>query len=172
MKIEAALKRMAEDGFFVSVDGDDLRIQSDKSLNDEQRTFLKKHKTEIIAELQTATVYDLDRYVSEKAGAIKYWRFLHNGVEVDFASGATVAEAVDLLRIGSDDVLEPVIEYDEPDAEPDTEQVTCGDCEHFQPDKIGDGSGIGSCQAGAWTPGRGLCLYPNAKRFCNDFKQE
>jgi hypothetical protein len=180
-------------------------------------------------------IYDLDRHATEKDTAIKYWRFRRNGVEIDIASGATLAEAHELLGLSSDDELEalPVTEESKPlsdeevsqlldraitglhlsrqqlcaelsdddmagiqageirletvrgyaevwaKREPmdianniraDTKQVTCGACEHFQPDKIGDGSGIGSCRVNAWKPGRGMPLYPMAKRFCGDFK--
>jgi len=181
------------------------------------------------AEKPPAVVHDLDRYAAEKEAATRCWRFRFNDTEVDVASGATLAEAHELLRIGPDDLLELVIEYDDGNApvslsapsmpgwqettirmwlshigETDLEiiaetinkchvdiearefflgcarnalsetdqAVTCGDCEHFQPDTIGDGSGIGSCEADAWKSGRGPCLYPKAKRFCNDFKQE
>ncbi len=227
-------------GFTLEAENGRLMVEPFSKLTQEQLQFLRCHKAEIIAELQTATIHDLDLHAAEKEAATRCWRFRLNDTEVDFASGATIAEAAKLLRIGPDDELEalpvteepkplpdeevsqlldravtglnfsrsqlcaelsdddmagirageirletvrgyaevvdlePLIEYDEPE-EPDILQdidpVTCGDCEHFQPDKIGDSTGIGSCRVNAWKPGRGMALYPNAKRFCNDFKQ-
>lgn len=50
---------------------------------------------------------------------------------------------------------------------PELKDVVCGDCRHFLPDEIGDGTGIGSCANGliGTKP-----LYPNAKRICHSFK--
>jgi hypothetical protein len=45
--------------------------------------------------------------------------------------------------------------------------VRCGDCAHFRPDTIGDGTGIGSCLAGV--PLHGLPRYPKAERHCPAF---
>ncbi len=123
--MKSIIQKMAERGVLVSVDHGELRVKSDKQLNDEQRQYLRNHKTEIIDELQSATVYDLDRHAAEKNAAIKYWRFLHNGVEVDIVGGATLTEAVDLLGCGSDDTLEPLIRYDEPD---DDDRRHCCEC--------------------------------------------
>lgn len=49
--------------------------------------------------------------------------------------------------------------------------VTCSGCQYFEVDKIGNGAGIGSCTRDAWTAGKPL-LYPNAERFCNQYKQK
>jgi hypothetical protein len=220
-------------GISLSIVDDKLKVQPLSALNQVQRVFIREHRNEIILELQAtqkqpATVHDLDRHAAEKDASVKFWRFLHGGVELDIASGATLVEAHDLLGCTSDDILEPIIAHDEseaqagspPDPMPGWQEttirmwldhigetdpeiiaetinkchvdiearefflgrarkvlgdtgkvVTCGACEHFRPDKIGDGSGIGSCAANAWTPGRGMPLYPMAKRLCNDFKQ-
>lgn len=45
--------------------------------------------------------------------------------------------------------------------------VRCGDCGHFQPDRVGDGSGIGRCGKGI-DPGGGL-MYPQVARTCRGF---
>lgn len=47
--------------------------------------------------------------------------------------------------------------------------VACGDCRHFEPDTIGDGSGIGSCGAGA--PLSGPPRYPRVERYCRRFER-
>jgi len=243
MKITAAIQSIRQSGFALNVENGQLLVEPFSKLSDEQLTFLRLHKDEIIIELQKANVYDLDRHAAEKGAAVRYWRFLHNGVEVDIASGATLAEAHELLGLNSDDTLEalPVTEEPKPlsdeevsqlldraitglslsrsqlcaelsdddmagircgdiqfetirayaeiwakqeptdithDIRADTErkivpseQVTCARCAHFHRDKTGDGSGIGSCAVKAWKPGRGPCLYPRAKRFCDEFKQ-
>ena len=56
--------------------------------------------------------------------------------------------------------------------------MKCGDCTHFTKDKVGDGTGIGSCAVHeenkrkhgkrAAAP-KGRCLYPNALRNCHKF---
>lgn len=50
--------------------------------------------------------------------------------------------------------------------------IKCHDCEYFLPDKIGDGSGIGTCRHDIrfTEEGRGrLPLYRNAERRCASF---
>lgn len=53
--------------------------------------------------------------------------------------------------------------------------VNCDSCEHFQTDKIGDGTGIGKCNASIkWTEefhGR-MPLYRYANRSCDKFKKK
>lgn len=49
----------------------------------------------------------------------------------------------------------------------DYRPVCCGDCAHFERDRIGDGHGIGTCKAGM--PARGLPRYPGALRVCRGF---
>jgi hypothetical protein len=49
----------------------------------------------------------------------------------------------------------------------DAGRVCCGDCAHFERDRIGDGSGIGKCAVLADPPG-GL-LYPRIERRCGKF---
>ena len=51
-------------------------------------------------------------------------------------------------------------------ARPGDDRVTCGDCQHFQPDAIGDGTGIGGCTAGVMT---GPLKYPPVKRYCEQW---
>ncbi len=52
-------------------------------------------------------------------------------------------------------------------ARPGDDQVTCGDCQHFQSDTIGDGTGIGGCAAGVMT---GPLKYPSVKRHCEQWR--
>ncbi|SMF96564.1 hypothetical protein SAMN02949497_4394 [Methylomagnum ishizawai] len=46
--------------------------------------------------------------------------------------------------------------------------VRCGDCAAFQPDTIGDGTGIGRCGRGI-EPGGGP-LFPRVERYCRGFQ--
>lgn len=52
--------------------------------------------------------------------------------------------------------------------------VTCNGCEHFTPDKIGDGAGIGNCSLGiTWTQeynGR-RPLFRYSERHCSNFSK-
>lgn len=52
-------------------------------------------------------------------------------------------------------------------ARPGDDQVKCGDCQHFQPDMIGDGTGIGSCAASVMV---GPLKYPPVKRHCKQWR--
>lgn len=67
-------------------------------------------------------------------------------------------------------------------ADSQLELVSCATCCHFQPDTIGDGSGIGDCAIDApatrWQPPSKqnpggfldeVSLYPNAERYCSQF---
>lgn len=52
--------------------------------------------------------------------------------------------------------------------------VSCNACEHFTPDEIGDGSGIGHCSLGIdWTqePHGRMPLYRYADRRCSEFSK-
>jgi hypothetical protein len=50
--------------------------------------------------------------------------------------------------------------------------VRCANCQHFQPDTIGDGTGIGNCLTGHKPRGGNEPpLYPRARRYCASFKQ-
>lgn len=117
MKITAAINSIRQSGFVLNVESEQLLVEPFSKLSDTQIKFLRQHKAEIITELQSAAIHDIDRHAAEKDASIKYWRFLHNGIEIDFASGATVSEAVELLHVGSADELEPTIEYKELDIE-------------------------------------------------------
>jgi hypothetical protein len=45
--------------------------------------------------------------------------------------------------------------------------VCCGDCAHFRPDTVGDGSGIEDCGKGI--EARGRPRYPGTERYCRGF---
>lgn len=50
--------------------------------------------------------------------------------------------------------------------------VACDKCNHFMPDQVGDGSGIGQCDLRiGWTksPRGKIPLFRYAKRFCSKF---
>lgn len=51
---------------------------------------------------------------------------------------------------------------------PTAKQVTCGECRHFLPDAIGDGSGIGCCRVLTKVPGD-WPAYPRIPRLCRSF---
>jgi len=106
-----AAQRIIDAGFTLTVDGDQLAVSPAGKLTDTQRRFIQQNKNSIIAELKKAPVYDLSRHASEKEAALIWWRFLHNGAEIDFASGATAAESIRLLGVGPDDEFEPMIRY-------------------------------------------------------------
>ena len=43
--------------------------------------------------------------------------------------------------------------------------VHCGGCTHYEPDRVGDGTGIGNCRLG--NPGQ----YPRAEHYCEQFER-
>ena len=49
--------------------------------------------------------------------------------------------------------------------------VQCGECRHWIPDSIGDGSGIGTCEVGGPPPGQ-MPAYPRAERICDQWLPE
>ena len=51
-------------------------------------------------------------------------------------------------------------------AAPERPLVRCGDCQHFQPDTIGNGSGIGRCSAGRKPRHPEAPCYPRIERSC------
>jgi|GEM_PF-5096091 len=114
-KIKKAITKIQATGVDLVVRDGRLKVRDSSGLTDAQKRWLREHHKAIITELQTTTVHDLDRHVAEKQAATRYCRFLHNGVEVDFAGGATVAEAYNILGCESDDMLEPVIEHESND---------------------------------------------------------
>jgi hypothetical protein len=56
-----------------------------------------------------------------------------------------------------------------PSPEPTPEPVTCGGCLHFEPDRTGDGSGLGACRIDAPASRRPPALWPNAPHRCLDW---
>lgn len=55
--------------------------------------------------------------------------------------------------------------------QPSCIRVSCFNCQHFIPDPIGNGTGIGTCEMNA-TQACERPLYPRAKRFCAQFKRK
>jgi len=108
MKICDSIRSIERAGFVLEAEDDNLAVEPFSELSIHQINWLQQHKAEILTEL--ATVYDLDRHAAEKQAAIRYWRFMHNGVEVDIASGATLADAMKLLGVESGDEFELIIE--------------------------------------------------------------
>jgi hypothetical protein len=52
-------------------------------------------------------------------------------------------------------------------------KVFCAACQHFKPDIIGDGTGIGTCLTGHKPrSGNEPPLYPQAKRYCSGFTKK
>jgi hypothetical protein len=51
--------------------------------------------------------------------------------------------------------------------------VFCAACQHFKPDTIGDGTGIGTCRIGHKPRGGNEPpLYPKARRYCSTFTKK
>jgi hypothetical protein len=49
--------------------------------------------------------------------------------------------------------------------------VTCGTCEAFERDLIGDGAGLGACRINAPASRRPPALWPNAPHLCSDHEE-
>lgn len=61
-------------------------------------------------------------------------------------------------------------QLDEPTAAPEQPRVRCGDCQHYAPDTVGDGSGIGRCGMGRKPKHPEGPFYPKGLRWCTDWR--
>ena len=142
----SALAKIRQAGFSVEVTPrGTLKISPKEKLSDDQRQWLKLHKSEIVSEL----------LVSPK---------LDSANELP-APALTIAELLVVLD-GNEDVDQATRRLGELLARPRQVQVRCADCQHFAPDTVGDGHGVGSCSVNAATLG---ARYPNLKRYCLEF---
>lgn len=141
-----ALAKIRQAGFSVALTSrGTLKISPKEKLSDGQRQWLKLHKSEIIFELQAKPEIDS---ASELPAPV-----------------LAIAEVLVVLD-GNKDVEQATRRLGELLARPQQVQVRCADCQHFAPDTVGDGSGIGNCAVNAATLG---ARYPNARRYCLKF---
>jgi hypothetical protein len=91
------------------------------------------------------------------------------GYRMEFEGGklARVVRLADIEAEQGDQHQGAVVHAHQGDT--DTGRVCCGDCGHFQRDRIGDGSGIGRCAVLDNPPG-GL-LWPRGERRCSKFER-
>ena len=142
----SALAKIRQAGFLVVLTPrGTLKISPKERLSDGQRQWLKQHKPEIISELQAKPEMDSANELP--------------------APALTIAELLVVLD-GNKDVEQATKRLGELLARPRQAQVRCADCQHFTPDAVGDGSGIGCCAVDAKTLGS---RYPSARRYCMAF---
>jgi hypothetical protein len=162
-----ALSKIKTAGFDLSLtDTGTIKVAPFSKLTDTQREYLKTHKAEIMAELQAEAANDkthaippltptecqnlqaLLTWIGERDPELidDYWR----QVESDPA-----AKAYFLARYAKD--VQP---------KPETQQVKCMDCKHFQPHHQ-HGKGSGDCAAGV-IPSGIVHWYDTPKR-CQQF---
>lgn len=145
----SALAKIRQAGFSVEVTPrGTLKISPKEKLSDDQRQWLKLHKSEIVSEL----------LVSPK---------LDSANELP-APALTIAELLVVLD-GNKDVEQATVKLGELLARPRQAQVKCSDCQRFTQDSLGDGSGIGNCRIDAATLG---ARWPNARRYCLEFSDK
>ena len=60
MKVAAAIQSIRKAGFLIDVESGKIAVEPFSKLTPEQLEFLRRHKSGIIAGLQSATVHDLD----------------------------------------------------------------------------------------------------------------
>lgn len=142
----SALAKIRQAGFLIVLTSrGTLKISPKEKLSDDQRQWLKLHKSGIVSELQAKPEMDSANELP--------------------APALTIAELLVLLD-GNKDVEQATAKLGELLARPRQVQVRCADCLHFTPDAIGDGGGIGHCAVNAETLG---ARYPNARRYCIAF---
>lgn len=149
----ALLEKVRAKGIGVELEGSRLKIVNASKLSDQQREWLRVRKPQIILELQAEQKPAIPEAVEPVADSAENLPPLLNIAEI-------------LSIIDGSDEKETTRRLGELLARPRQVQVSCADCQHFAPDTVGDGSGIGNCAVNAATLG---ARWPNSRRYCLEF---
>ena len=160
-------------------DGGYLEIDAPANvLTDDIKVSIATHKEDLIHQL---AIIETDFGIGRRSDVMALLTDPQDLQECQASPELLRAFAGSLLDHGE---IEPVTQPDDTSqgtnaAENASESlVCCADCQHFQPDTVGDGTGIGDCTINA--PSTRLdelarpnerSLYPNAERHCHQFTE-
>jgi hypothetical protein len=139
----ASLAKIKDAGFSIKLVGDKLSIIPASKLNTEQREFLKSHKTEIVGELKNEQAAN----DSVNLEPIEKWQ-----VWIGEDDQEIIDEVLTKCRADSETLeyflmrATEVPTYFDPKPESEPEKHVCQECQHWQRDQIGDGTGLGLCE--------------------------
>ena len=156
-----ALTKIRQAGFSVALVGESFEIIPASALTQNQREFLKSHRTEIIVELRTETS---DLSAADRSKLLDYMAAIEE----------TNPEMIDdlLTECGKDaDKLEWALQWADKvlaaHAQPEQGLITCRSCQHFQCYNA-HGGGAGSCGAGILP--YGACHWSETTRECGKYQ--
>lgn len=141
-----ALAKIKGAGFTLSLtDTGNLKITPFSKLTDTQREFLKRHKPEIIRQLEAETESQPEAVITIYPGLVTC--YTPNGKGLLVMAKDAEHEAF-LLRMNP---------------------PQCGSCQHFEPHHV-HGKGSGTCKVGVMPSGG--CHWSETQHKCNGFKQK
>lgn len=176
MDASTFVSRIRSAGFDLAANGEKLTITPASRLTDSQRQFIKTHKPALLAILTGKTPPapppdplnptndpELSRLLALPA-IERMQQLMWAGYRMEYEGG----QLVRVVRLADIEGEPEALAEDQHQGDTDTGRVCCGDCGHFERDRIGDGSGIGACAVLDRPPG-GL-LYPRIDRRCSRFE--
>jgi hypothetical protein len=136
----SALTKIKDAGFSIELEGGNLSITPASKLTTQQRDYIKLHKPEIIKCLKAAND-------PENLKSIERWLSWISEDDQEI-----IDEVLTKCRADSESLeyflmrATEVPPYFDPKPESKPEKHACQECQHWQRDQIGDGSGLGKCK--------------------------
>jgi hypothetical protein len=167
MDASAVIARMESQGFSLAISGDRLMVNPVDQLTDQQKTFLRQHKTEILAALKAAptpppTITELM--------AMEPGERIRRAVEAGFRVELDHDGVIRLEPFAPGPLPEPIPEHQ---AEPELpsqryEKVRCADCWHRQATSH---PVLTECGAGRQAPGACWMWWSLDRHDCAEFTE-
>lgn len=198
MEARMLLKKLKDYGLIVKTVNGNIRLMPRKLINDKVITFVREHKNELLCvlseehqEKKQALGYRLDilrillrRFMEHSLPNNPDIKISIKSVEERLDSTLqdydyNLTEAINFFNsITPTPILTCKCGFNPPFCScggiPIPGVITCNKCEHFTPDVIGDGGGIGNCERHVQSTQElnGLLpLFRYAKRHCNKFSK-
>ncbi|MHB1947066.1 MAG: hypothetical protein ACYCQI_02985 [Gammaproteobacteria bacterium] len=172
MRARTLLKKLTDHGLTIKINGDNVRLSPLRLVNDNVLTFVRVNKAKLLVAL-----WEEHREKKQSLGhrvqvlRVLAQRYLEGNADTSLASKTIDAQVIEgclddaLIQFNYD--VEAVINFYKSLVSPPvisckcgyqhpfcicgiipTHTVVCENCEHFLPDIIGDGTGIGRCGLG------------------------
>lgn len=155
----SALFKIQSAGFKVELAGDHLEITPASLLTLPQREFLKSHKAEIISELKSVALLEVDHH--------KILAFLDHIGETE---PTLINDLLERCRTDQESLAWVIAWTDrQPKIQQSTKQqstITCRHCQHFNSFNA-HGGGAGICNDGVWSAG--LCRWSDTVHPCESY---